>query len=109
MMWSAMASPLLFEAFAFFRCHIHPALLHLTPPAAATGPAPAAAKAAKEDLGEDQEAYGLPEADHRKMKDIRHQRIPEQQHDNAEDRQAGEGEQKEQEEFWTLKSTSHDV
>src|SRR6185437_11194695 len=105
---SAMPAPLLFEAFAFFRRHVHPALLHLTPPTAAAGSAPATAKTAKEDLGEDQQAYRLPEADQGEMKDIRHQSIPKQQHNNAEDRQSGKGEKKEQEQFWTFKTTSHD-
>lgn len=108
MMRSSVPAQFLFEAFAFFRRHVHPALLHLTPPATAETSAAATAKTAKEDLREEQQPHCLPEADHREMKDIRHERIPKQQHDKAEDGQTGYGEKEEQKEFWTFKAMSHD-
>ena len=104
---SALPAPFLFEAFAFFRRHIHPSLLHLMAPATTAASAPAAAKTAKKDLRKDQQSDSLPEANHREMKDLRDHRIPKQQHDGAEDSEAGHGQKKEHEEFWAFKTTSH--
>src|SRR6201986_819221 len=96
---SAMASPFLFKAFAFFGHHIHPALLHLVPPASAETAAAAAAKTTQEDLREEQQSRGLPERDQRQMKDHGHQRIPKREYDKAEDRNTGHGDKKEDKEF----------
>lgn len=94
-MSATVTAPFLFEAFAFFGRHVHPSLLHLMPPPAPAAAAPATAKPAKEDLGQDQQPCGLPEADHRKMKDLRYQGIPEQHHDGAENGKTGQAEKKE--------------
>src|SRR6185369_3196453 len=80
---SAAAAYTLTEAIALFRRHLFPSLFHAMAPA--RGASGVAMKAAKEQLGEKEEAECLPEGERTKAKYLGHQGIPQFHDHKAED------------------------
>src|SRR5690349_7913848 len=78
--WSAAATHALAEAITLFGRHLFPSLSHAVAPERGAPPG-VAMKAAKEQLGEQQQAQCLPESERAQTEDLWHQSIP-QFHDH---------------------------